>query len=140
LNYKFPSDEWLAEFKKAINESEAYKEAASSWEAGEIALVVNARPDIGLDEDVVIWLDLYRGVCRDAKIVSMEEAEEAPFVIRGDYSRWKQVILKQLDPIKGMMQGLLKLKGDLPTIIEYVRAAEELVNCCSRVPTEFLDE
>jgi putative sterol carrier protein len=39
-----------------------------------------------------------------------------------------------------MMQGKLKLKGDLPTIVRYVKAADELVKCATRVPTEFLDE
>ena len=45
-----------------------------------------------------------------------------------------------LDPVKGMMQGKLKLQGDLPTIIRAVRAANELVHLTMSVPTEFLDE
>jgi len=49
------------------------------------------------------------------------------------------VLLKELDPIKGMMQGKLKLKGDLPTIVRYVKAAQELVNAASTLETEFLD-
>jgi hypothetical protein len=39
-----------------------------------------------------------------------------------------------------MMQGKLKLQGDLPTIIRYVRAANELIHLTTSVPTEFLDE
>jgi putative sterol carrier protein len=39
-----------------------------------------------------------------------------------------------------MMQGKLKLKGDLPTIVRYVKAANELVNIAGSVPTEFVDE
>jgi putative sterol carrier protein len=50
------------------------------------------------------------------------------------------VIAGELDPIKGMMQGKLKLEGDLPTIIRYVRAANELVLLTQTVPTEYLDE
>ena len=50
------------------------------------------------------------------------------------------MIRKELDPVKGMMQGKLKLKGDLPTIIRYVKAANELVNLAQTVPTEFVDE
>ena len=56
------------------------------------------------------------------------------------YTRWKEVIKKELDPVKGMMQGKLKLKGDLPTIVRYVKAANELVNLAQTVPTEFADE
>jgi hypothetical protein len=39
-----------------------------------------------------------------------------------------------------MMQGKLKLKGDLPTIVRHVKAAQELVECSTRVETKFLDE
>ena len=70
----------------------------------------------------------------------VEEGEKARFIIRAPYSRWKEVIRKELDPVKGMMQGKLKLKGDLPTIVRYVKAANELVNLAQTVPTEFVDE
>jgi putative sterol carrier protein len=39
-----------------------------------------------------------------------------------------------------MMQGKLKLKGDLPTIVRYVKASQELVESSTRIDTKFLDE
>jgi hypothetical protein len=39
-----------------------------------------------------------------------------------------------------MMQGKLALQGDLATIVRYIRAADELVNLTTKVPTRFLDE
>jgi hypothetical protein len=39
-----------------------------------------------------------------------------------------------------MVQGKLKLKGHLPTIVKYVKAAQDLVECTTRIPTKFLDE
>jgi putative sterol carrier protein len=136
----FPSVEWVEEYKKQINLSEGYKKAAATWTAGVVALVTSAKPEIGLNEDVGIWLDLHQGVCREAKIVTSEEAQKAPFCITADYARWKQVIKKELEPVKGMMQAKLKLKGDLPTIVRYVKAAQELVECTTRIETKFLDE
>ncbi len=136
----FPSVEWVEEYKKQINLSEGYKKAAATWTAGVVALVTSAKPEIGLNEDVGIWLDLHQGVCREAKVVNAEEAQKAPFCITGDYARWKQVIKKELEPVKGMMQGKLKLKGDLPTIVRYVKASQELVECSTRIDTKFLDE
>jgi hypothetical protein len=38
------------------------------------------------------------------------------------------------------MQGKLKLDGDLPTIIKYVRAASQLVLLTMSVPTRYLDD
>ena len=136
----FPLVEWIEEYKKQINTSEGYKKAGATWTAGPVALVILAKPEIGLNEDVGIWLDLHQGVCRDAKKVSFEEAQKAPFCITGDYARWKQVVKKELEPVKGMMQGKLKLKGDLPTIVRHVKAAQELVECSTRIETKFLDE
>ncbi len=46
----------------------------------------------------------------------------------------------ELDPIKAMMQGKLKVQGDLPTIVRQVRAANELVELTQQITTEFPDE
>ena len=140
MTITFPSAEWVEEYKKQINLSEGYKKAAATWTAGVVALVISARPEVGIKEDFGMWLDLHQGVCRDAKVVTAEEAQKAPFCITGDYARWKQVIRKELEPVKGMMQGKLRLKGDLPTIVRYVKASQELVECSTRVATKFLDE
>ncbi len=135
----FPSEEWLKEYLERINTSPAYREAAATWE-GDVAYVIEAEPDKNVPEDVYAWLDLWHGGARDGKLVSQEEAEKAQFVIRAPYSRWKEVIRKELDPIKGMMQGKLKLRGDLPTIVRNVKSANELVNLAQTVPTDFPDE
>ena len=140
MQIPFPSDEWVVAFHKAINESEEYKEGGKPWTYGVTALVVNAQPDIGLAEPFGMWLDLHEGVCRESHHCSVEEAQTAPFCIFGDYARWKQVIHKELEPIKGMMQGKLRLKGDLPTIVRQVQAAQELVNSAGTIDTKFFDE
>ena len=136
---RFPSDEWVEAYEKAINDSD-YKEAGKPWTHGVTALVVKAQPDIGLEEDFGIWLDLHVGVCRDASSCTVEKALTAPFCITGEYARWKQVIFKELEPVKGMMQGKLKLKGNLQIIVRNVKAAQALVNAATTVPTEFLDD
>jgi putative sterol carrier protein len=137
---EFPSKEWLDAYAERINRSAEYKEAAATWE-GDICYVFEPEPERGVTEEVWAWLDLWHGECREARYgVPPEEGEKAKFIIRAPYSRWKEVIKKELDPIKGMMQGKLKLKGDLPTIVRYVKAANELVNLAGTVPTEFADE
>lgn len=136
----FPSEEWLSEYVERINSSKEYEEAAATWE-GDLSYVFEREPDKGVPEDVWVWVDLWHGKCREARFgVPPEEGEKARFIIRAPYSRWKEVIRRELDPIKGMMQGKLKLKGDLPTIVRYVKAANELVNVASTVDTTFADE
>ena len=135
----FFSDEWAKAFKDAINANPGYKSAAAEWTHGVVSLVCKALPP-KMPQDAGIWLDLDRGVCREARQVSAAEAAKAPFCITGDYGRWKQVLRKELEPIKGMMQGKLKLKGDLPTIVREVKSAQELVNSGGAIETVFHDE
>ncbi|MGC8579978.1 MAG: SCP2 sterol-binding domain-containing protein [bacterium] len=151
----FPSEEWIAAFKEKINSNPNYKESGANWEHGTISLIMQVDQDVleKIKKDPVlskqmkegetavgVWLDLYHGVCREAKRVTAEEAEKAKFVIIGDYARWKSVMKKELDPVKGMMQGKLKLKGDLPTIVRFVKAAQDLVDSATMVDTKFVDE
>lgn len=135
----FPSDEWLGIYAERINASDEYRDAAATWE-GDVAFVFEAEPDKGVPNDIWAELELWHGECRGARIVTPELGAQAPYVIAAAYTRWKEVLRGELDPIKGMMQGKLKLRGDLPTIVRYVRAANELVHLTQAVPTEFLDE
>jgi putative sterol carrier protein len=137
---QFPSKEWLDEYAVRINQSAAYREAAATWE-GDVCYVFEPEPDRGVPQEIWSWLDLWHGACRGARYdIPAEEGARAKFVIRAPYSRWKEVINKELNPVKGMMQGKLKLTGDMPTIVRHVRAAEELVNIAGSVPTQFVDE
>lgn len=141
MPHLFPSQDWAEAYRVAINSNPAYQAAGKEWTHGVVAMVVKADPGLGIPEDIGMWLDVHEGTCRACRIVSAAEAQTAPFVIVSDYPRWKQVILKQVDPIKAMMQGKLKLtKGHMPTIVRYVNSSRELVESTSRVDTKFRDE
>ena len=138
---RFPSAEWCSVYKDAINASPAYKLAAREWTYGPVAMVVTADPSIGLPNDMALWLEVHQGACRACTLVSREEAEKASFVLVAPYARWKEVIRKELDPTKGMMQNKLKLtKGHMPTMVKFVTSNKELVEATTRVPTQFIDE
>ncbi|HEU0132700.1 MAG TPA: SCP2 sterol-binding domain-containing protein [Mycobacteriales bacterium] len=138
----FPSEEWLDEFVEKINTSAEYADAAATWE-GDLVFVYEKEPDKNVDEDVYAWLDLWHGKCRDAARLDGPDdprAQSAKFTITAPYSRWKSVLKKELDPVKGMMQGKIKVKGDLPTIVRYVKASNVLVDLTTTVDTQFIDE
>ena len=138
--HAFPSTEWVAAYSAAINASEAYRTASTEWTHGSVALVLPAQPAIGVPDDVGIWLDLDRGVCRAAKLVTRAEAQQAPFVLTAEYRYWKQIIKKELGPIAGIMQRKVALVGSLPIVVRFIKSAEALVDAATRVPTRFLDE
>ena len=135
----FPSEEWFRRFVEVINDSEEYAAYAADWE-GDVVIAIEAEPDHGVAEDVFGLLDLWHGGCRGGGVVDRERAEAAEFLVRAPYSRWKDVILGDLEPVKGLMQGKLKVRGDLQKILRYVKGTQELAHLTSRVETTFPDE
>ncbi len=133
------SPEFAAALKDEINKSSAYRQAGKGWK-WTVGLVVEAEPDKNFPVARGVFMDLFEGEARGIQMVSDAEAGKADFVITAPYSRWKQVMQRELDPTKGMMQGKLKLKGDLPTIVRYTRASQEMTECTTRIPVEFPDE
>ncbi|MGH7904254.1 MAG: SCP2 sterol-binding domain-containing protein [Candidatus Dormibacteraceae bacterium] len=133
------SPEFAAALKEELNKSQVYRQAGKGWR-WTVGLVVEKEPDRGVPEDAGLHLDLMEGEAREVRVVTAPEAATCDFVITAPYSRWKQVMRKELDPTKGMMQGKLKLKGDLPTIVRYTRASQEMTECTTRIDVEFPDE
>ena len=137
--YVYLSVEWVGLYEKAVREDAYYREAAKDWE-GSVALQVEANPEYGIDTDIFILLDLWHGDCRRAWAVPREVGESADYIVTGSADRWMEVGRRKLDIIKGLMQGKLKLKGDLPTIVRNVKAATRLVEISTMVGGKYPDE
>jgi putative sterol carrier protein len=133
------SSEWAQRFKDEINQSSVYRQAARGWK-WTVGLVVEAEPDRNFPEARGIVMDLLDGEARDIRVGSADEARACDFVITAPYSRWKQVATKELDATRGMLTGKLKLKGDLPTIVRYTKASQEMTECTTRVQVNWPDE
>jgi len=131
---RFASEEWVQALKEAINASEGYAEAAKTWE-GDFYFIVD--PGGPIAQEMVMYVDLWHGKCRDACLCTDRTAKKPAFVINAALPAWRKVIDKKLDPIQGMMTRQLKLQGDMVKIMKAVKAAKELVDCTTRVPTEF---
>jgi putative sterol carrier protein len=132
MAFKFPSEEWVKALMEELNRSPAYEEAAKNWE-GDFYFTA----DMGGGKTSILYMDLWHGKCREAFLVTDEAAKNPAFRITAPVANWKKVITKQVDPIQGMMTGQLKLKGNMAMIMKSVKASKELVEACTRVPTEF---
>lgn len=137
MAYRFPSDEWMKAFAEEVNRSEAYRRAATKWE-GDFYWIVEEGPD--MPEPAILYIDLWHGEAREAGAVADEGAKDPEFIIRASLANWRKVIEKQLDPIQALMMGKLKLKGTMSKIMRFPKAASELVNCSTLVPTQFPGE
>ena len=137
--HRFPSKEWTEALGAALNNDRGYREAGKPWTFGSVAMIVQSDPANGLERDAGMILDVHQGECRGTNFVEgVDDSLEAEFVISASYARWREVIERKLDPIRGMMEGKLKLvRGDLPTIIRFVEPARIIVASASKVPTEF---
>lgn len=134
MAYKFPSDEWAQALMDEINNSEAYRKAAEKWE-GDLYFVIE--PGDGLAEQTVLYVDLWHGECRSACAVADESEKSPEFRIWAPVGVWRRVIEKKLDPIQALITSQLKLEGTLAKIMRFTKATLELVNCATRVPTDF---
>ncbi|MCX7975782.1 MAG: SCP2 sterol-binding domain-containing protein [Bellilinea sp.] len=132
--YRFPSNEWIKAMMQDLNQSQSYKEAAKNWE-GDFYFIIE--PGGSLTETVILYMDLWHGECRNAFEVKNPDEIKPAFALKGPVAVWKKVMTKQLDPMQAMMTGQLKLTGNMAMVMKNVRAAKELVESCTRIPTEF---
>ena len=132
---RFATDSWVAAILEAINNSVAYREAASKWE-GDFCFVIEGDSK-GSGAEVVVYLDLWHGVCRVAELVTAESPRTPEFYLRGPRKNWAKVLRKQIDPIKALMTHSLRLTGNLAKVLRNVKSAQELVNAAASVNTEF---
>lgn len=135
MSLKFPSDDWIKELSRQLNESQAYEKSASNWE-GDFIFVVDPAPG---EKAHYLYLDLYHGKSPGAGELEDMEGKEAAYIISAPLATWRKVIEGKLDPIQGMMTRQLKLKGDMMQVMRYPKAAKEIVSCCALVPTDFGD-
>ncbi len=131
MSIVFATDEWIKALQVELNTSAAYKKAAENWE-GDFYFVVE--PESGGDK-TYLYLDLWHGDARDAYLVENSEAMSPAFELSAPVSVWRGVLDKKIDPIRGIMTRQLKLKGNMMKVMKAPKAATELVECATRVPT-----
>lgn len=138
--YIYFSPEWIGEWEKTLQADPVYKSVAlPDWE-GAVVLHIQKNPEYGVDQDIYVYLDLWHDECRSIRLVPAEVGQKAAYVIAGSIDRWMAVGRKQLDPVKGMMQGKLKLKGNLPAIVRAIKPALRLVEISAEVGGKMPDE
>ncbi|MBN2283146.1 MAG: SCP2 sterol-binding domain-containing protein [Deltaproteobacteria bacterium] len=133
------SDEWCNAWADKIRESKDFAVFNKGWE-GDIGCVISADPKASVPEPQYMYVNFYDGQVLDVRMADKETAENCKFVISGEYIRWKQVAKGELDAVKAMMQGKLKLKGNLPYVVKYVKGVQETIKCLIALDSQFPDD
>jgi putative sterol carrier protein len=134
MGITFATDEWAKALMAEVNASEAYKKAAANWE-GDFYFVIPQGQ--GIAEDTYLYLDLWHGQARDAYLVADPSAKSVAFELSAPLDVWRKVLEKKVDPIRGIMSGQLKLKGNMMTVLKQPKAATELVAAAMKVDTSW---
>lgn len=131
--------EWIDAYEKLLQGDATYKEVAAGWE-GTVVLHNIAEPSIGIERDSYILMDLWHGECRSIRPVPPQVGEAADYVLSASYSTWKATSSGELDTNKAVMQGKVRLKGDLSKIVRYNQAASRLGELSSQLGGRWFDE
>lgn len=136
----FPSEEWVGEWVALANHSAQFEASGSEWE-GSVAAVIDADPDAGVSKTLYVRLE-----GRHGKWVSHSFGTDAGladgtlFVLRAPYACWKEVIRGRLGPLKGLLQGKIRVRGHLPVFLRWTQSLVVLSELAGRLDTEFVDE
>jgi len=133
------TQEWLNAFRQQIADSQEYREIAKNWE-GSVSIIINPDPSRGVPETVYLFTDYWHGEVKDFLVCDKAKAESADFIMSGDYIRWKQIVRKEIETTKALIQGKLKLKGNLVYIVRQVKTVNKVVDLLREVDTAFPDE
>jgi putative sterol carrier protein len=127
----FPSAEWADAYRRALNENPAYREAAKAW-VGDILLRVRS-PDASAPAPGV-QLELANGGCQSAVFHADARQVLSEFVFDASPENWSKLLRHELDPVRAIMDGTLRVQGNLAKLMRFTRAAKELVETASNVP------
>ena len=100
MSYRFPSDEWIRELSRLLNESESYRSSAQDCEGD---FVFEIQPDEAFADTAYLFLGLHHGKSPEAALLSSSDERDAAYCVSAPYGTWRKVIDGVLDPIQGMM-------------------------------------
>lgn len=133
----FPSEEWVLALKEKLNSDEQYQRIAKNWE-GDIMYVVEPSGD--LEEEIIFYLDIWHGECREAILEEPGSEKDAAFVLKASYDNLSKILKGELDPMQAMLTRKLKVEGSMVYMMRNVPTVLDFVRCCKEITEAFLGE
>jgi putative sterol carrier protein len=132
----FPSAEWLDALQEKLNSDSHYNEVARRWEGD---LVFDIQPAGNLHEPVLMYLDLWHGLCRGVEFAAdLSKHPKPTFTLRSPYDNFASILLGKLDPMTAMMTSKLKVVGSMAYMMRQVPTILDFVRCAREITTEIL--
>jgi putative sterol carrier protein len=125
----FISQQWMDTLCQKLNNDARYAKIASKWE-GDLSIAIEPSGD--LTEPLFVYLDLWHGTCREAKLISALEGLNPAFTLTATYNDITDLLTGKLDPMQALMIRKLRVQGSMaymmrnvPTVLDFVRVARE---------------
>ncbi|TVR16910.1 MAG: R2-like ligand-binding oxidase [Balneolaceae bacterium] len=138
---KYFTDEWVGEWKRALEESELYKVKGKEWNASVLLRMDPPSPALKKESYIGFYLDLQYGECHELRYADETDRDIADVILKADESTWLTLIEQKKDPAMMIMKGSLKLeKGSLVMLTNQKQAAKALLQTAPSYEKESLDE
>jgi putative sterol carrier protein len=132
---EFPTPEWTQAFMDKLNTDQKYAEIARNWEGDLCFLIEPAGP---VPEQIVIYLDLWHGKCRQALYLHDLDGLKPAFLLKASYLEFKKVLMGNVTPMQALMTRKLQVTGSMPVLMRNVPTVLDFVRCAQEVTTSSL--
>lgn len=134
----FPSEEWIQEYERKLNEDPDYQETSEGWGVGFNGdFIFHIVADGSLPEDRYYFVGLENGDVYECREIDSPDDVDWGFIYRGDYDDWKKLSQGEIGPIDGMMSGVFQVEGDMQKVLQYSDAAVAMTNVSKSIDTDY---
>ncbi len=129
------SDSWFEKFMDSINANAEYERYASDWE-GDIILSIKGDEQshyVRSGQVRNVRLELFHGKCKSVSFPGSVEKKQGQYLLEGKASIWEGVLSGKINVVTAMLRGEIVVTGNIPKLMKYVNAAQELVKSAGRI-------
>ena len=134
----FPSEEWMAEFCRLLEDHPEGDEVAKALD-GVYRFVIDPAGPLAERHTYDVSIRP-TGAGSKVTLVDGEKHEQPRLTLTTDYKRWQQLVRGELDVAMALMLRRLKVSGDLTRLMSNVSSAAPLVDSLGGVDTIWLEE
>ncbi|WP_395728307.1 hypothetical protein [Nakamurella sp.] len=130
----FPSAEWVAAWVSSTNDDADFRAAGQGW-VGTVGVVVQDGPK---GRPSFIRLNGREGRWSSYSVLKAPDPASVERIrLTARYAVWQQVIRQELNPIRGVLQGRVIVRGHLPDLLRYRGAILVMCENAGRMDTTF---
>ncbi len=134
--YFYGSTEWLNLFQETLNASDKYRKAAANFTA-RMLITTSLK---GISKPIYVWMNQQNGEMKEWAYLASEKEKPSDYTFIADYFTWKAICQGNIDVLKAVATGKIKLKGNKFKLLKQTKTSLSLLEIMKKLPTEFPDD